>query len=52
MSNFTVAGRVIDASSAKFSDGTAADLANGKSVHVEGVLNGQMVKATEVEFDD
>jgi len=52
VSNFTVAGRVIDASSAKFSDGTAADLANGKSVQVHGVLNGQVVNATEVEFDD
>jgi hypothetical protein len=52
VSNFTVAGRVVDASSAKFSDGTAADLANGKSVEVHGTLNGQVVQATEVEFDD
>jgi hypothetical protein len=52
VSNFTVAGRVIDASNAKFSDGTAADLANGKNVQVHGMLNGQVVTATEVEFDD
>jgi hypothetical protein len=52
ISNFTVAGRVVDATNAKFDGGTAANLANGVSVEVQGVLNGQVVQASEVGFDD
>ena len=52
VSNFTVAGRVVDASSAKLDGGTASSLANGVSVQVQGFLVGQVLKATELEFDD
>ena len=51
-SNFVVAGRTVDASSAQFSGGTAASLANGVSVQVSGFLVGQVLKAKELEFDD
>jgi len=51
-SNFVVAGRTIDASSATFSHGTIADLANGKAVQVHGTLVGAVLKASSVEFDD
>lgn len=50
--NFTVAGRVVDASAAKFDEGSAADLANGKSVDVQGTLVGAVLKAQEVEFQE
>lgn len=52
VANFTVAGRTVDATNAKFSDGQASDLANGRSVQVQGFLNGQVLKATEVELDN
>ena len=52
VSNFQVAGRTIDASSAQFGGGSAADLANGKQVQVKGLLIDQVVKATELEFED
>ena len=52
VSNFVVAGRAVDASSAQFNGGTAANLANGVSVQVSGFLNGQVLKAKELEFDD
>jgi len=51
-SNFKVAGRTVDASSASFAHGTAADLANGKEVKVEGSLVGIVLTASKVEFDD
>jgi hypothetical protein len=42
----------IDATNAKFSGGTAADLAVGRVVHVEGhVVNGA-INAKSIEFDD
>jgi hypothetical protein len=52
VSNFKVAGRTVDASSASFSHGTAADLANGKQVKIEGKLVGTVLEASKVEFDD
>jgi len=52
VSNFKVAGRTIDASSASFAHGTPADLANGKKVKVEGKLVGAVLKASKVAFDD
>ena len=51
VSNFQVAGRVVDASNAKIDGGTAADLANGKQVQVQGLLINQVVKASELEFE-
>ena len=51
-SNFVVAGRTIDASSASFSHGTIADLATGKKVEIHGKLVGAVLKASTVDFDD
>jgi hypothetical protein len=51
-SNFVVAGRTVDATNARFDGGSAANLANGKKVQVQGFLVGQVLKATELEFDD
>lgn len=50
VADFTVAGRTVDASNTKFDNGTAADLANGRSVEVQGFLSGQVLKAKELEF--
>ncbi len=47
---FRVAGQVIDASGARFSGGTAADLADGRLVTVRGVVAGTLVQAGSVEF--
>lgn len=52
VSQFTVAGKQIDASNAVFLRGTVADLKNGAIVEVTGVLSGEKVLATEVKFDD
>jgi len=51
VASFVVAGRQVDASAAQFSNGTAANLANGVKVHVRGPLAGAILKATRVEFD-
>jgi Domain of unknown function (DUF5666) len=50
VSSFAVAGRTIDASGAKFEDGQASDLANGRSVEVKGLVQGTVVKAKEIKF--
>jgi Domain of unknown function (DUF5666) len=50
VSSFAVASRTIDASGAKFEDGQASDLANGRSVEVKGLLQGAVVKAKEIKF--
>ena len=52
VSNFVVAGRRVDASGAKFDGGGAGQLGNGVKVQVQGVLNGQVLVAQEVEIDD
>lgn len=51
-SSFTVAGQLVDASSAnvEWIDGTAAKLANGVKVEVKGVLVDGVLKATRVHF--
>lgn len=51
VANFTVAGRTVDASSATFEDGSAAQLANGRQVEVEGVLVGTVLRAKKVSFE-
>jgi len=48
--SFKVAGRAVNAGSAKFEGGVAADLANGRRVEVEGVLAGDILMATGVTF--
>lgn len=50
VSDFVVAGRKVDASGAKFEDGAASELANGRSVEVKGLVQGGVVKAKEVKF--
>jgi hypothetical protein len=55
VSNFRIGGQRVDASSAEFKDGTAAELANGKVLDVKGSIvtdstGGKVVKATEVRF--
>ena len=50
VSNFKVNGQTIDASAAVFSNGTAANLANGVTVEVKGNLVAGVVKATTVEI--
>jgi len=50
VSNFTVAARNIDASAAAFENGSAADLANGRNVEVEGTLKGSILVAKKVSF--
>ncbi len=51
VANFQVAGRTIDASGATFEDGTAAKLANGVRVEVEGKLVGPILVAKKVSFE-
>jgi hypothetical protein len=46
--SFRVAGQLVDASSAAFDGGGAADLANGRSVEVEGLFNGTKIVASSV----
>jgi hypothetical protein len=50
IANFTVAGRKVDASTATFENGTAANLANGRQVEIEGLLNGAVLVAKKVSF--
>ncbi len=52
IASFVVRGQVVDASAATFSDGSASSLAAGRRVEVRGVLQGSIVKATRVKFDD
>ena len=48
LANFTLRGTVVDASAAKFTKGTAADVAAGAWVQVIGQLTSAGVKATEI----
>lgn len=48
LANFTLRGTVVDASAAKFTKGTAADVAAGAWVQVTGQLTSAGVKATEI----
>ncbi len=49
---FVVDSFEIDATHAQFSNGTAADLAVGRVVHVEGKVVDGVLNAKSVEFDD
>jgi hypothetical protein len=49
---FVVDSFTIDATNAHFSNGTAADLAVGRVVHVEGTVVNGILNAKSVEFDD
>ncbi|MEO8676265.1 MAG: DUF5666 domain-containing protein [Casimicrobiaceae bacterium] len=48
--SFKVGGRMVNANSAKFENGNAGDLANGKRVAAEGTLSGEVLMASKVEF--
>lgn len=48
--SFRVGGVTVDATSATFSGGTAADLADGRPVRVDGRFTGGTLHATEVEL--
>jgi hypothetical protein len=50
VSNFTVAGQAVDASSASFSNGNATNLANGVNVTVKGTIQGGILLAQSVSF--
>ena len=50
--NFRVSGQSVDASGARFKNGSISDLASGRKVHVKGTLARAVLKATTVEFDD
>ena len=50
VSNFLVAGQRVNAQNAVFSDGTAANLANGAVVEVHGSMVSGVLVATRVEF--
>lgn len=52
VSDFKLRGESIDASGATFENGTSADLANGKRVEVRGRIDGSIVRATRVKFED
>jgi hypothetical protein len=49
-SDFSVSTAPVNASQAIFTAGTAADLANGRKVRVTGVVQGQALKASTVDF--
>jgi hypothetical protein len=49
---FVVDSFTIDAANAQFSNGTVADLAIGRVVHVEGTVVNGILNAKSVEFDD
>jgi hypothetical protein len=51
VASFKISGTTIDASSASFEKGTAADLKNGVQVQVKGTLIAGVVKATRVRFE-
>jgi hypothetical protein len=50
VADFKVGGRKVNASSAKFENGKASDLANGRRVAAEGTLSGDVLMASKVEF--
>ena len=52
ISNFKVAGQVVDASGASFEGGRASNLANGLKVHATGSIRGGVLYATKIEIDD
>ena len=49
-SNFVVAGQPVDASGAEFDNGTAGDLANGRTVEATGPIVGTVLRARKIKF--
>ena len=52
VASFKVRGVAVDASSAVFEDGTAAELMDGRLVEIKGQSVGSVVKASKVEFEE
>lgn len=52
LANFVLRSQRCDASSATFKDGKAADLKAGVKVTVKGTKAGDLLRVTELEFDD
>jgi Domain of unknown function (DUF5666) len=52
LSGFTLAGVTVDASGAKFENGTAAELTNGRKVGAEGHFMGGVLMAENIQFKD
>lgn len=52
LSDFSVGGIPVDAGDATFEGGTAADLALGRKVEVEGAVQSGVLVATKIEFED
>jgi hypothetical protein len=50
--NFKVRGQLVDATAAAFVSGAAANLANGRQVHVKGSVRGSVLAAAQIEFKD
>lgn len=50
--SFRVRGQAVDASQATFVGGTAAQLGDGRIVHVIGMVSGVTIRASSVEFRD
>lgn len=51
-SNFKLSGQTVNAANATFEHGTAANLADGVKVEVEGTMSGGVLVASEVEFEE
>jgi len=52
VADFVLRGQRCDASAATFEGGRAADLAVGIKIQVKGTIAGNVLKVTELEFDD
>lgn len=52
VANFQVRGQRVDATNAHFTGGSAAALANGRSVRLTGMISGSVYAAVSVEFTD
>jgi hypothetical protein len=50
VASFSVGTQLVNATTAKFENGTAADLANGRRVEVEGTVTAGVLAATKLEF--
>lgn len=50
VSSFLVAGQPVDASAASFENGSASDLANGRTVEATGVVTAGVLRASKIKF--
>jgi hypothetical protein len=52
LNGFTLAGVTVDASGARFENGSASELANGRKVEAEGHFMGGVLMAENIQFKD